>query len=210
MLVSGRPERDPGCPVLIPDVTTPASVAAAFAQLRGEPLWGIINAAGAASMNLLLTTPPQSMARIVNTNLLGTMYCCAEASKLLIRTAGKSGTQADSPERGGRIVNFSSSAAPLALMGESVYAASKAGVETFSRCLARELAHFGVTVNAVAPGPIDTNLLRGVPREKVEALVNRQVVQRMSSPEDVWNTVEFLLGETSGMISGEVLHVGGV
>ena len=165
-LVRRRPESDPGYPFLLADVTNPASVAAAFAQLRGEPLWGIINAAGAASMNLLLTTPPQSMARIVNTNLLGTMYCCAEASKLLIRTAGKSGTQADSPERGGRIVNFSSIAAPLALIGERVYAASKAGVEPFSRFLARDLAHFRVPVNAVAPGPLDTNLFRGVPPDQ--------------------------------------------
>lgn len=197
------PETDPGFPFIQADVGDADAVAAAFRQLRGESLWALVNAAGIASMNLLLTTPPTSMARIVGTNLLGTMYCCAEAARLLIRKTGGKGP-------GGRIINFSSIASPLALMGESVYAASKAGVETFGRTLARELAQFGITVNTVAPGPIDTAIVRGIPPETIDALVRRQIVRRMASPEDVWNVAEFLLGDSSAMISGDVLHVGGV
>jgi 3-oxoacyl-[acyl-carrier protein] reductase len=192
------PESDPGFPFLQADVTDASSVAAAFEKLRDKGLYGLVNAAGVAAMNLLLMTPPETMARVVCTNLLGTMHCCAEAAKLLIRGTG------------GRIVNFSSIAVPLALSGESVYAASKAGVETFSRCLARELSTFGVTVNAVAPGPVATPMLRGLSDEQINAVVDRQVIRRQSDPDDVWAALAFLLGDQGAMISGQTLRIGGV
>ncbi|MDR1776452.1 MAG: SDR family oxidoreductase [Desulfovibrio sp.] len=207
-----KPGKDPGFPLTVGDVTDHAAVAAFFASLRKkgascqkesgkEGLWGIVNAAGIASMNLLPATPPATMADVLKVNLLGVMHCCAEGAKLLLRDSGR---------KGGRVVNFSSIAAPLALAGESVYAASKAGVETFTRCLARELAPFNITANVVAPGPIATGILRGLSQEQIDAVVQRQVVRRMAEPEDVWNLVRFLLDERSSMISGEIIHLGGV
>ena len=149
-------------------------------------------------MNLHLTTPPQTMHKLIACNLLGSMHCCAEAGKMFVR------------RKAGRIINFSSIAVALGLEGESTYVAAKAGVEAFTRAFAREMAPFGVTVNAVAPGPIPTKLIAGVPEEKIAALRKRQVLPRSLSPEDVWQVVSWLLDERSASLSGEVLHVGGV
>lgn len=200
-LVTGlarTPAEDATFPMLACDVTDPASVARSFAALRAQPLWALINAAGAASMNLHLTTPPETMRQLVACNLLGTMYCSAEAGRLLVR------------RRGGRIITFSSIAVALGLDGEAGYAAAKAGVEAFTRAFAREMAAFGVTVNAVAPGPIPTRLIAGVPEEKIAALRTRQILPRPLTEDDVWNVVSWLLEERSAALSGEVLHVGGV
>lgn len=191
-------DADAGFPLLSCDVTDPESVARCFAGLRGKPLWGLINAAGAASMNLVLTTPRATMRKLVDCNLLGTMYCCAEAGKILVR------------RKAGRIINLSSIAVALGLEGEAAYVAAKAGVEGFTRAFAREMAPFGVTVNAVAPGPVPTALIAGVPEAKIEALRRRQVLQRPLAAEDVWETVSLLLDDRSAALSGEILHVGGV
>ncbi|MBB5142947.1 SDR family NAD(P)-dependent oxidoreductase [Desulfovibrio intestinalis] len=192
------PPADIPCEVLSCDVTVAEQVADCFARLRHVPLWGVINAAGIASMNLTVTTPPETMRRIVEVNLLGTMYCSAQAGRLLAR------------RKGGRIINFSSIAVALGLEGESAYVAAKAGVEGFTRAFSREMSSWGVTVNAVAPGPIPTQLIAGVPQHKLDALVERQVVRRQGTLEDVWKTVHWLLDDASGMISGQCLHVGGV
>ena len=110
----------------------------------------------------------------------------------------------------GSIINFSSIAASLSLSGESVYAASKAGVENFSRTFAREMAGHGVRVNCISPGPIDTTLLNGVTDIQISNIVNNQVIQKKFTKDDICDLTEFLLGEKSASLSGEVLHVGGV
>ncbi len=191
------PDENAGFPMLACDVTNPADVARCFAALRKQPLWALINAAGAASMNLHLTTPPETMRHLVACNLLGTMYCSAEGGRIFAR------------RRAGRIITFSSIAVALGLEGEASYVAAKAGVEGFTRAFAREMAAFGVTVNAVAPGPIPTRLIAGVPEEKIAALRARQILPRPLVADDVWNVVSWLLEERSASLSGEVLHVGG-
>ena len=192
------PDENAGFPMLACDVTNPTDVARCFAALRKQPLWALINAAGAASMNLHLTTPPETMRHLVACNLLGPMYCSAEAGRIFAR------------RRAGRIITFSSIAVALGLEGEASYVAAKAGVEGFTRAFAREMAAFGVTVNAVAPGPIPTRLIAGVPEEKIVALRARQILPRPLAADDVWNVVSWLLEERSASLSGEVLHVGGV
>ena len=192
------PDENAGFPMLACDVTNPTDVARCFAALRKQPLWALINAAGAASMHLHLTTPPETMRHRVACNLLGTMYCSAEAGRIFAR------------RRAGRIITFSSIAVALGLEGEASYVAAKAGVEGFTRAFAREMAAFGVTVNAVAPGPIPTRLIAGVPEEKIVALRARQILPRPLAADDVWNVVSWLLEERSASLSGEVLHVGGV
>lgn len=101
-------------------------------------------------------------------------------------------------------------AVPLKLAGEAIYAASKAAVETLTAVLARELGGFGITVNAVGPVPIDTDLTRGVPPDKIAALVERQAIPRRGTAADVANVIDFFLADASGMVTGQTLYLGGV
>jgi 3-oxoacyl-[acyl-carrier protein] reductase len=164
----------------------------------GKKVFGLINAAGIASMNLAVTTPPNVALKIVQTNLLGTIYCCQLFAPLIIRN------------REGCIVNFSTIAVALGLKGESIYVASKAGVEGFTRAFAREMADFNVKVNCIAPGPIDTNLLKGITATQISNITGRQIIQTQFTPDAVSDLVELLLDKRSSSLSGQVLHVGGV
>lgn len=180
------------------DVTDATSLAAALDDVRRDAgVYALINAAGIASMNLVVTTPRETVRRIIETNLLGTIFLCQQVAPALIKRGS------------GRIINFSTLGVPLAIKGEAVYIASKAGVEGFSRAFAREMSPHGVTVNTIAPGPIDTALIEKVPRDKIAAVVSQQIIQKQALPGDVWNIVSLLLSPESSMISGETIHVGG-
>jgi len=158
----------------------------------------LLNNAGIASMNHALLTPASTVNRILQTNVVGTFLFCREMSKLMRRT------------NHGRIINFTTVAHPLNLEGEAIYAASKAAVESLTRILARELAELMITVNAIGPTPIETDLIRGVPQEKMDALLARQALARMGEVRDVINAVDFYLREESDFITGQVLYLGGI
>ena len=153
----------------------------------------LLNNAGIASMNHALLTPASTVNRILQTNVVGTFLFCREMSKLMRHTEN------------GRIINFTTVAHPLNLEGEAIYAASKAAVESLTRILARELAELKITVNAIGPTPIETDLIRGVPQEKMDALLARQAIGRMGEVRDVINAVDFYLREESDFITGQVL-----
>ena len=106
-------------------------------------------------------------------------------------------------------MTFSTIAVALGLKGESVYAASKAGVEAFTRVFAREVSAHGVRVNCIAPGPIPTNLTRGVPADSIADVVTRQVIQIQFTPSAVSDLVELLLDPRASSLAGVVLPVGG-
>ena len=181
------------------DVSSYEDVKAATQRLKKDrvKIDGLINAAGIASMNLAVTTPPKVSQNIVQTNLLGTIYCCQQIAPLMIRN------------KAGSIINFSTIAVALGLKGESIYAASKAGVEGFTRTFAREMADFNVNVNCIAPGPIDTNLLKGITATQIEKIVSQQIIPKQFTTDTVSDLVELLLDERSRSLSGQVLHVGG-
>jgi 3-oxoacyl-[acyl-carrier protein] reductase len=182
------------------DVTDPQALRVLAQRLlaEGRGVSVLINAAGIASMNLALTTPPATAEAIVKTNLLGTIYTCQQFVPHMIRA------------KAGRVINFSTIAVPLALEGESVYVASKAGVEAFTRTFAREVAGFGITVNCIAPGPIDTDLIKGVPDVKIQRIVDRQVIKRKFSPAEVCALADMLMSESASTLTGQVFHLGGV
>jgi len=182
------------------DVSDHGALKTIAQNLRKEKIEveGLVNAAGIASMNLAVTTPPSMTQKLIQTNLVGTIQCCQLFAPLMIR------------RKSGSIVNFSTIAVALGLKGESIYAASKAGVEGFSRAFAREMADFDIRVNCLAPGPIKTDLLKGVSDEQINAIVSNQIMPKVFQPEDVCSLCSFLLGPQSVSLSGQVLHVGGV
>jgi 3-oxoacyl-[acyl-carrier protein] reductase len=112
--------------------------------------------------------------------------------------------------KSGRIVNFSTVATPLRLEGESLYAASKAAVESLTQVLARELGQSGVTANAIGPTPVPTDLIKNVPEAKMKALLARQAIQRFGTLADVVNVLDFFLSEHSAFVTGQVIYLGGV
>lgn len=181
------------------DVSDYEAVKTVAQSLRKEKreIEGLVNAAGIASMNLAVTTPPSMTQKLIQTNLAGTIHCCQLFAPLMIR------------KKAGSIINFSTIAVTLGLKGESIYAASKAGVEGFSRAFAREMADFDIRVNCIAPGPIKTDLLKGVSDEQIDAIVAQQILPKLFLPDDVADLCEFLLGPQSQSLSGQVLKVGG-
>jgi 3-oxoacyl-[acyl-carrier protein] reductase len=157
----------------------------------------LLNNAGIASMNHLLLTPLTTVERIMRTNVLGTFLFCREAAKLMQK------------HRTGRIVNFATVATPLRLEGEAAYAASKAAVSSLTQILARELASFGITVNAVGPTPVPTDLIRSVPKAKMDALLDRQAIARFGEMRDISNVTDFFLRDESDFITGQIIYLGG-
>ena len=182
------------------DVSDYASVKNASKEVKRmkKPVKAFINAAGVASMNMAVTTDESTVQKLIQTNLVGTIYCCQLFAPIMLR------------QKQGCFINFSTIAVALALKGESVYAASKAGVETFSRTFAREMADFNVRVNCIAPGPIRTDLLRGITDTQIEKITSQQVIQKQFKKSDVADLVELLLDEKASSLSGQVLNVGGV
>lgn len=181
------------------DISDYEAVKAVAQSLRKEKrvIEGLVNAAGIASMNLAVTTPPSMTQKLIQTNLAGTIHCCQLFAPLMIR------------KKAGSIINFSTIAVTLGLKGESIYAASKAGVEGFSRAFAREMADFDIRVNCIAPGPIKTDLLKGISDEQIDAILAQQIQPKLFLPDDVADLCEFLLGPQSQSLSGQVLKVGG-
>jgi 3-oxoacyl-[acyl-carrier protein] reductase len=182
------------------DVSDEKQVKQMFSEIRKDPngLDVLINNAGIASMNHILLTPLHHAQNILNTNFIGTFLFCREAAKIMRQ------------HRYGRIVNFGSVASPLKLAGEAVYAASKAAVVNFTQVLAKELAAFGITVNAIGPTPVETDLIRAVPQEKIYEIVNRQAIRRIGEFRDITNVIDFFIRPESDFITGQAIFLGGI
>ena len=156
----------------------------------------VINNAGIIRDNMIWNMSVDDFDAVINVNLKGTWLMCREAA--IIMKAQKSG----------RIVNIASRAW-LGNRGQSNYSASKAGVVALTRVLALELGKYNVSVNAVAPGLIDTPLTQKLGKEVLQQLINTQPTRSMGSPEDVANTVAFLASAQTQFITGQTIYVDG-
>jgi len=180
------------------DVRNLNSVKSFFSKVKKDTdIYGLLNVAGVAAMNLLVTTPEETINNIINTNLTGTIYCTKEIIPCFVKS------------KTGRIINFSSFAVKIGLQGESVYVASKAGVEGFTRSIARELAPFNVTVNCISPGPIKTKLTNKVPPSYIDKVIQQQIINKQCTKEDVLKSVKLILNPESDKITGENFVIGG-
>ena len=159
----------------------------------------LINNAGIASMNHILSTPGSTIKKLMDTNFTGTALFCREVSKLMMRKKTK-----------GRIINFSTVASPLNLEGEAIYASSKAAVQKFTQVAAKEFAPLNITVNCIGPTPIKTDLIKAVPKDKIDLLLNSQAIKRLGLKEDVLNVIDFFVSNKSDFITGQTIYLGGI
>jgi 3-oxoacyl-[acyl-carrier protein] reductase len=157
----------------------------------------LVNNAGIALDGLLLRFKPEDWRRIMAVNLDGVFHCSKAAARAMVRA------------RAGRIINVTSVVSALGNAGQSAYAATKAGVEGFTRALARELASRSITVNAVAPGFIDTDMTAALPEATRDAYVGTIPLGRLGTAEEVAAAVGFLAGPSAGYITGHVLAING-
>jgi 3-oxoacyl-[acyl-carrier protein] reductase len=158
----------------------------------------VLNNAAIASMNHVLLTPAASANRMLEVNVTGTMMVCRDAAKVMMRN------------KYGRIINFTTIVAPIALAGEAIYAASKSAVVTFTRILAFELGQWGITCNSFGATPIMTDMIKGVPKGKIDAVVNGLAIKRLGTHEDCMNVCDFFINPGSDNITGQVIYLGGI
>lgn len=157
----------------------------------------LVNNAGIARDGLVLRLKAEEWDQTLNINLSSVF----RLTKLCLKRMLK--------ERRGRIINISSVIGSIGNAGQTHYSAAKAGLDGFTRALARELAGRNITVNAVAPGFIETDMTRALPAEQRTAYQAQIPLGRFGSPEDVADMVLFLAGEGSGYVTGQILHVNG-
>ena len=184
---------------MVLDVSSSASIDAlleAIAESHGVPLI-LVNNAGITQDNLLMRMKDAEWDKVIDTNL-GSIY---RLSKAVLRGMTKA--------RWGRIVNVSSVVASMGNGGQTNYAASKAGMEGFSRSLAREIGSRGITVNCVAPGFIDTDMTRELPESNLAKLLEQISLGRLGDAAEVAAVVAFLASESAGYVTGETVHVNG-
>jgi len=181
------------------DVSDRAAVAAGFETVLGEQkrLDILVNNAGISRDNLLLRMKPEDWDAVIATNVNGLYHCCQAALRPMIR------------QRYGRIVNMSSVVGLMGNAGQTNYAASKAAILGFTRSLAREVASRNITVNAVAPGYIATDMTDDLSDQVKQELSASIPLGRIGQPEDVAACVAFLVSEDASYLTGQVLQVNG-
>ena len=160
------------------------------------PVWGLVNNAGIGNDGVLATMHQSEIDRVIRVNVLAPIVLTKYISRTMLA------------RREGRIVNVSSIIASTGFSGLSVYAASKAGLEGFTRSLSRELGKRGITVNCVAPGYMETEMTQGLQGEKLEG-IRRRAPLGLPLPEDAAGAVAYLLGEDGGKVTGRIVTVDG-
>lgn len=181
------------------DVADSAAVEAMVADVAKEfgAIDILVNNAGITRDTLLMRMKDEDFAKVLDTNLKGVFYCTKAVAKLMMK------------KRAGRIVNMASVVGLVGNAGQTNYAAAKAGVIGFSKSAAKELASRGITVNAVAPGFIGTDMTADLPESVKEKALSDIPLGRAGQPEDVANAVLFLASEQASYITGQVVHVDG-
>ena len=181
------------------DVADSAAVEAMVADVAKEfgAIDILVNNAGITRDTLLMRMKDEDFAKVLDTNLKGVFYCTKAVAKLMMK------------KRAGRIINMASVVGLVGNAGQTNYAAAKAGVIGFSKSAAKELASRGITVNAVAPGFIGTDMTADLPESVKEKALSDIPLGRAGQPEDVANAVLFLASDQASYITGQVVHVDG-
>jgi len=181
------------------DVTSPESVKAGFAKALADKtrIDVLVNNAGITRDGLAVRMKPADWDLVLKINLDGAFLCCQQALPVMMKN------------RWGRIVNIASVVGQAGSAGQANYAASKAGLIGLTKALAQEMASRNITVNAVAPGYVDTDMTRVLPEDVRQKILASVPLGRMGKPEDIAAAVKFLVSEDAGYITGQVIAVNG-
>jgi 3-oxoacyl-[acyl-carrier protein] reductase len=185
-----------GMPLNVTDSDSISALLQSVVENFGAPTV-LVNNAGITKDNILMRMKEDEWLDVINTNLNAVF----RLSKACVRPMTKA--------RWGRIVNISSVVGSMGNGGQSNYSATKAGVEGFSRALAKELGSRSITVNTVAPGFIDTDMTKDLPDANKEVLLGQIPLARLGAPEEIAAVVKFLVSDAAGYITGETIHVNG-
>ncbi len=182
------------------DVTEPASVSAAFKAVveKHGKLDILVNNAGITDDGLVLRMSKESWDKVIATDLTGVFLCAQEAAKTMLKKRVQ-----------GRIVNITSVVGLMGNAGQTNYAAAKAGVVGFTKALAREIGSRGVTVNAIAPGYVETSMTDVLSEDQRKALVGQIVLGRLGTGDDVAAAVLYLASDAAAYVTGTCLNVSG-
>lgn len=182
------------------DITDDRSVRdliVAIARSHGRIDVLVNNAAVLTSIHAMLM-PAARAEEMVRTNLLGSLYVAREAAKIMRKQSF------------GRIIGIGSMASTLEPIGDSVYAATKAASMTLTGVLAKEFGAYGITVNTVAVSALETDMLRQLPRERVDAVVAGLPLPRLATPDDIFNVIDFFASARSSYVTAQTVFLGGV
>ncbi len=181
------------------DISSQADVTALFDRILTETgrVDVLVNNAGITRDNLLVRMKESDWDQVMSVNLKGAFLCTKAASKTMIK------------RHFGRIINITSVVGAMGNAGQANYASAKAGIIGFTKSIARELASRNITVNAVAPGYIETDMTHSLGENVKESMIRQIPLGRFGTPEDVAQTVRFLASEHASYITGQVIHVSG-
>ena len=182
------------------DIGDPASVQDGFAALKSltRVVHIVVNNAAVLTSQYAMIMPPAQAQAMFNVNLMGAFMVSREASKLMRR------------DKWGRIINIGSMAVSLEPIGDSVYAACKAGATTLANVMAKELAPLNITCNTLSITAIKTDMLSQLPVNKVDTVIAGLPIPRYAEADDIFNILDFLASERSSYITAQTIYMGGV
>ncbi|RIL11649.1 MAG: beta-ketoacyl-ACP reductase, partial [Proteobacteria bacterium] len=180
------------------DLSTSDGVEQVFEQVKTAdlPLEVLVNNAGVVHDNPIFSASLEDFDRTINTNMRGTWFLTKRAARFMAR------------KKRGRIINISSVIGHMGNPGQSIYGMTKAALDNMTKSLAMELSHFGILVNSVAPGYIETDMTKDIPAELKERMLSRIPLGRVGTPQEVADVVAFL-ATRAGYCTGAVFHVNG-
>ena len=158
----------------------------------------LVNNAAVLTSQYAMILPIEAAQRMVNTNLLGNFIVTREAAKMMRQT------------RWGRIINISSMSVKMQVAGDSVYAATKAGLNVMAEIQAKEFASLNITCNTLAISAIQTDMLSQLPKSKIDEVVSGLTIPRLAEPDDILNVIDFFASERSAYITAQTIYLGGV
>ena len=181
------------------DLNSPNSIGNFWEQLEADKknISVLVNNAGITRDNIVLRMSDDEWSNIMNVHLNGTFQLCKRSLKMMLKN------------KWGRIINISSASASIGNRGQSNYAAAKAGVEAFTKSLAKEVGKRDITINAVAPGFIATDMTEQNDGVNAEYVIKEIPLARFGEPEEVAGLVNFLCSEKASYITGQTIHING-